>query len=202
MKSMPSKILVLAAATSLCALNSCSTQSTEKKESRKNVTWPDGSRGALVVNSTTATATVQSINAAERTLVLRREDGTVTTYTCGPDVRNFNRIEVGDQIKVTLAEELAVVLAKGGLPPVTGESTAIVRSPEGAKPGGRIVGTTAVVARVTAVDPSARMVTLHLPDGTDHKVKVGPDVNLTNVNPGDDVGVRLTQALIIAVGKP
>ncbi len=170
--------------------------------SQNKITWPDGSRGAVVANEVTTTATVQSINAAERKVVLRREDGTLSTYTCGPDVRNFNRIEIGDHVKVTVAEELAVVLAKGGLPPASGASTAIVRSQEGAKPGGRIVDTTAVIARVTAVDATARIVTLRLPDGTDHKVRVGPDVSLTNVNPGDDVGVRLTQALIIAVVKP
>jgi hypothetical protein len=36
-------------------------------------------------------------------------------------------------------------------------------------------------------------------DGTNQTVKVGPDINLVNVSPGDDVGVRVTRAVAIAV---
>src|SRR5512135_3718347 len=64
----------------------------------------EGSRAGIVMNAVTATATVDSINAAERKVVLRREDGSLTTYVCGPDVRNFDQIAVGDKVSVTLAE--------------------------------------------------------------------------------------------------
>ncbi len=155
-----------------------------------------------MVNAVTATATVDSINAAERKVVLRREDGSLTTYACGPEVRNFDQIAVGDKVSVTLAEELAIALVKGGLPTAAGQSTAVVRAPVGEKPGGKIVETVGYTAKVVEIDLAQRVVTLQMPDGKNKKVKVGPDIKLDDVKAGDDVGVRLTQAMIITVGKP
>ena len=162
----------------------------------------DPGRGVAVLNAVTATATVQSVDVPSRTLVLQEEDGSELSYVCGPDVRNFDRIEVGDKVRVTLAEQMAVVLVKGEALPATGRTTVLVRSEPGAKPGGKIVDTVAITARVMAVDAEERAVTLHLPDGRDKKVAVGPDVHLENVNVGDYVGVQLTQAIIITVKKP
>ncbi|HTY86119.1 MAG TPA: hypothetical protein VMB80_01530 [Candidatus Acidoferrum sp.] len=159
-------------------------------------------RGGIVLDAVTVTATVQSVNAADRTVVLQRPDGSATTYECGPDVRNFDQIKVGDQVTVTAAEELALALVKGGVPPVAGTASAIVRSPQGAKPGGKIVDTVAFTAKVVSVNAAGRQVTLQMPDGQNKTVKVGPDINLANVNPGDDVGVRLTRALAISVTEP
>ena len=163
---------------------------------------PKVERGRVVLDAVTMTATVQSINAADRTVVLQRPDGSVTTYECSPEVRNFDQIKVGDQVTATAAEELALALIKGGVPPAAGTASAIVRSPLGAKPGGKIVDTVAFTAKVMSVNAMGREVTLQMPDGQNKTVKVGPDINLANVNPGDDVGVRLTRALAISVKEP
>ena len=166
------------------------------------MTTPNIERGGIVLNTVTATVTVQSVNAADRTVVLQRPDGSQTTYECGPEVRNFDQIKVGDHVTVTAAEELALALVKGGVPPAAGTSSAIVRAPQGAKPGGQIVDTVAFTAKVVSVDAMGREVTLQMPTGPNKTVKVGPDINLANVNPGDDVGVRLTRAIAISVKTP
>lgn len=185
-------------------LTSCS--STPKSEtaadSSASASGPEIARGGIVVDAITGTATVQSVNAADRTVVLKHPDGSTTTYECGPDVRNFDQIKVGDQVTATLAESVAVVLIKGGVPPVSGSASAIVRAPLGAKPGGRIVNTEGFTARVLDVDYPGRVVTLQTADGKKKTVKVGPDVNLGNVNPGDDVGVKVTRAFAISVQSP
>jgi hypothetical protein len=159
-------------------------------------------RAGVVLDAVTMTATVQSINAADRTVVLLHPDGSQTTYECSPEVRNFDQIKVGDQVTATAAEELALALIKGGVPPAAGTSTAMVRAPKGAKPGGKIVDTVAFTAKVISVNPMGREVVLQTPDGKNKKVKAGPDINLANVNPGDDVGVRLTRAIAISVTTP
>ncbi len=213
------KIMMTALApAALLALSSCSsTSSTQAKAAAQppaaapqtQVSAPqtptpatEGSRAGIVINAVTATATVDSVDTAERKVVLRREDGSLTTYVCGPDVRNFDQIAVGDKVSVTLAEELAIALVKGGLPTAAGQSTAVVRAPLGEKPGGKIVETVGYTAKVADIDLAQRMVTLQMPDGKNRKVKVGPDIKLDDVKAGDDVGVRLTQAMIITVGKP
>jgi hypothetical protein len=164
---------------------------------------PEGVRGRVVLDAMTATATVQSVNPADRTVVLQHPDGSLTTYECGSEVRNFDQIKVGDQVTATVAESLALGLMKGGGIPIgAGTSSAIVRAPLGAKPGGKIVDTVGFTAKVMSVDAQNRKVTLQTVDGQTQTVKVGPDINLANVNPGDDVGVRVTRAFAIAVTPP
>jgi hypothetical protein len=182
----------------LLALTSCS--STPEPAASSDSTLPEGVRGGIVLDAATATATVQSINAADRTVMLQHPDGSVTPYKCGPDVLNFDQIKVGDHVTATVAESLAIGLMKGGgVPTAEGTSSAIVRAPLGAKPGGRMVDTVGFIAKVVSVDSGTRQVTLQTVDGSKQTVKVGPDINLDNVSPGDDVGVRMTRAIAISV---
>jgi hypothetical protein len=194
-------LLVPAALLTLSSCSSTSQNSSNEATGNTAVTTDEG-HAKIVLNSVTATATVESINATNREVVLRREDGSLTSYICGPDVRNFDQIEVGDRVNVTLADELAVALVEGSLPPATVQSTVVVRAPVGAKPGGKVMDTVGFTARVVTVDYEQRLVTLLMPDGHNKTVKVGPDINLAKVNPGDNVGVRLTRAMILTVGKP
>ena len=189
----------------LLVIASCS--STPKNQtavfSDKPINVPGVERGGVVLDAVTATATVQSVNATNRTVVLQHPDGSITVYECGPEVRNFNQIKVGDQVTATVAESVAIGLMKGGnVPNGAGTASAIVRAPLGAKPGGKIVDTVGFIAKVVSVDAANRQVVLQMADGTNQTVKVGPDINLANVNPGDDVGVRLTRAFAISVTAP
>ena len=164
---------------------------------------PAAIRGGVVIDVVTGTATVQSVNASDRTVVLLHLDGSTSTYECGPEVRNFDQIKAGDQVTATVGEELALVLVPGGsVPPSAGQASALVRAPLGAKPGGKLVDTVAFSAKVTAVNAMNREVTLQTVDGLSKTVKVGPDINLAKVHPGDDVGVRLTRAFAISVEAP
>ena len=197
-------VMTLLAPVAILTLSSCSStsQNGSKDTMGNTAVANDGAHARIVINSVTATATVDSINATNREVVLRREDGSLTSYICGPDVRNFDQIEVGDRVNVTLADELAVALVEGDQPPASVSSTVVVRAPVGAKPGGKVMDTVGFTARVVTVDYEQRLVTLLMPDGRNKTVKVGPDINLAKVNPGDIVGVRLTRAMVLTVGKP
>ena len=162
----------------------------------------DDARGAIVLDAVTATVTVKSVNAGDRTVVLQRRDGTLVTYECGPDVRNFDQIKPGDQVTVTAAEEVAIALTTGGTAPSAGQATVVVRAPLGEKPAGKIVKTIGFTAKVVSVDMDTRHVTLQTVAGDNKTVKAGPNVDLANVKPGDDVGVQVTEALAIAVTAP
>ena len=155
-----------------------------------------------IVATETRTATVQAVDPAHRTVTLRSPDGTTSTYQVGKEAVNFDQIKVGDQVKITLVESLAVTIRKTDEPPSVAESQAITRAPKGAMPGGVIVNTTELTARVTAIDTTNRTVTLVGPAGNTRTLNVGPDVDLTKVKPGDNVVVRYTEALKIQVERP
>jgi hypothetical protein len=194
---------MLAVPAALLACTGCSSTTQSQTETMNAVALPEGVRGGVVLDAVTSTATVQSINPADRSVVLLHPDGSLTTYECGPEVRNFDQIKVGDQVKATVAESVALGLMKGGTVPIgSGTSSAMVRAPLGAKPGGKIVDTVGFTAKVMSVDVQNRKVTLQTVDGQNQTVKVSPDINLANVKPGDDVGVRVTRAFAISVTPP
>jgi hypothetical protein len=158
--------------------------------------------GLIAVDTMTATATVQAVDPAKRTVTLRSPDGTTNTYKLSKKVRNFDQIKVGDQVKATVVESLAVVLRKAGEPPAIGEEEAVALAPKGAKPGVVVANTRELTARVDAVDVAKRTVTLTGPAGNTRTFKVGPDVDLTKVQAGDNVVVRYTEALALLVEAP
>ncbi len=69
-------------------------------------------------------------------------------------------------------------------------------------PGGVVVNTVDVSARVTAIDKANRKVTLLGPDGEKFTVKVGPEaVNFDQIRVGDLVKATVTEELIVYLGE-
>ena len=60
-------------------------------------------------------------------------------------------------------------------------------APVGTKPGGIVTEAEQVTVVITAVDVEKRKVTYELPDGTTKTVKVGKDVDLSQVVVGENV---------------
>jgi len=80
-------------------------------------------------------------------------------------------------------------------PPAAGAGT--VAYAEGV-PGGVMVNTVDMSARVTAIDTANRKVTLLGPDGDKVTVKVGPEaVNFDQIRVGDLVNATVTEALVV-----
>ncbi len=155
-----------------------------------------------VVETGTGMVTVQSIDAAQRTLVLKREDGDLATFKAGPEVRRFNQIKVGDQIMSTVTDNLTLFLVKGQVAPEAAAAQGIVRTPEGSNVGGIIISAINVNAKVLDVDREARRVLLQFTPTQTRSVKVRPDVDLSKVAVNDTVLVRGTRSLSIMIANP
>jgi len=187
----------------LLTFTSCSsTSSTPAVETTSATSYQQGVPGGVVVETHKLIATVTGIDAANRHVTLRTADGNKTTVKCGPDVVNFDQIRVGDQLKVTVTEELVAYLADAGAPPNDGAATAVLLAPRGAKPGGVIANTVQVTATVAAIDLKHHKATLQFPDGSTRTVAVRPDVDLTRRKVGEAVVIRTTETLAILVEKP
>jgi hypothetical protein len=50
------------------------------------------------------TATVEAIDRAERVVTLKGADDELFEVVAGPEVRNFDQIEVGDELAVTMSK--------------------------------------------------------------------------------------------------
>ena len=91
---LPAALFTLASCSST-GVESTTTTATEK-----------GVPGGAIVETHKITATVAAVDAASRHVTLATADGTKTTLKAGPEVVNFNQIQVGDQVKVLVAEQL------------------------------------------------------------------------------------------------
>jgi Cu/Ag efflux protein CusF len=162
----------------------------------------EGVPGGSAVQTYELTATVAAIDKASRKITLVDAAGIKTTVKAGPEVVNFDQIQVGDKLKITAAQELVVSVAAEGETPGDGGAQIVALAPKGAKPGGLMVGTTQVTAKVTALDLEHHQATLQFEDGTTHTVAVRPDVDLSKRKVGDKVVIRTTESLAIRVVKP
>ena len=138
------------------------------------IAWPAAAQTAVMAGSAPGkvgvaqtvklTATITAIDKATRDVTLKGPQGNEVTVTAGPDVKNFDKMHVGDQVDVQYVEALTLELKKGGGLPVARTETA---GAKGAKPGEQPAGAVGrqvtIVADVIAVDPAKQIVTLRGP---------------------------------------
>ena len=97
----------------------------------------------------------------------------------------FHAIRAGDKVQATVAQELAIYVAKNGQVPGSGGKLETIEAD----------------ARVLQVDPSYRLLTLQYPNGQTETFKVGLDVKLLEMEPGDVVVVRNTELITLRADK-
>jgi Cu/Ag efflux protein CusF len=159
---------------------------------------PGGLEGELVV----ITATVKAIDKKNRVVTLQSPNGKEAKVKCGPEVRNFAQIRVGDEVKTSLLETVELFVT-GNDEPAAERVTGVDRAPLGSKPGFAAIDAVEVKATVVAIDYQTRKVTLKGPEGNVVNVTAGPEVKrLNEVKTGDSVVARLTRAVSIEVSKP
>ena len=147
-----------------------------------------------------ASATVVEIDKADRMVTLLSHNGNVVKIEAGEEVRNFDQIEVGDKVKITYYESVAIYLGAPGTQPEADAAAVMVRAAKGTKPGGVAVGAIDVSAKVVAIDKTKRELTLELPDGRVVKNEVDPSVKaFDGLEVGDVIHARITRALAIGV---
>jgi hypothetical protein len=160
--------------------------------------------GAIAVAVVKASAKVESVDTAKRTVTLKTPDGATKVLKCGPEVRNFDQIKAGDTVNLTFVDEVAAYVRKADAPPLAEEGAMVALAPKGAKPGVLMAETAELKAKIEAVDLKKHTVTFVNPDGSMKTVKVGKKAKaaLKDLKKGDDVVLRLTQALLIDVKAP
>jgi Cu/Ag efflux protein CusF len=159
-----------------------------------------GPGSAAASETLKASATVVGIDAKSREITLRRGDGKVFTVAAGDQVRNFDRIQVGDTVNVEFTQAITLDLRKGGagIREKTERET-MSRAPAGARPAAAVGREVTILADVVAVDEKERTVTLRGPQGRVVELSVQDPEQLSNVKQGDQVQAVYTESLAVAV---
>ncbi len=151
----------------------------------------------------TATATVEAVDLANRTVTLKGPNRTVTVKV-GEEVKNLPQIKPGDIVNIVYSESLmAQIYKKGETPPPSGIQAK--QYSEGAAPGQMPGGTVArsiqMTETVQSIDKAKNLVVLKAPDGSLDVHQVKDPKNLDKVEVGDTVLITLTQAVAVSVEK-
>lgn len=147
------------------------------------------------------TASVESVNHDNRTLILKDENGARTFIVAGPQVRNFEQINEGDRVVASYHTAVAVqVKPQGG-----GDrsvATTKQRAPQGSPPAARMGSTVVDTVTIESVDTSFDTVTFTRNDGITRTVAVDdPKAKafIRELKSGDEVQVTYTEAIAVSL---
>lgn len=148
----------------------------------------------------TATAVVQAIDLNTREVTLRSEDGRVFTFVAGDEVKNLPQVRVGDTVKATYTESIAIEVKRvdGGTPDLS-VSAAGGSAAAGEKPAANVARTVTASAVIVAIDRTTNRVTLRGPSGNERVVQARDPKNLEAVQVGDMVYATYTESVGISV---
>jgi Cu/Ag efflux protein CusF len=155
-----------------------------------------------MVETYTTTASVQAIDAATREVTMVTSEGKTSKITASPKVKNFNQIQIGDQVTATVTKTVDVSLLEPGETRSPGQSSVSGSASEGTKPGAMTSQTVQATARIEALDAKHRKVTLRFSDGSAENFDVRKDIDMSKAHLGQQVLIRSTEEVAVRVEKP
>jgi hypothetical protein len=162
-----------------------------------------GTRQTPVSQSTTValTATIESIDTANRTVTLKKTDGSSLEVAAEPEMQGFNTVKVGDQVTATYYEAIVVSVSKPGTPAPPAEPVTAIQRKE-RKPGSESRRQQTFRVTVESIDLKAPSLTVKGPKGRTEVLKVQEPKALQNIKAGDTVDVTYFQSLLVSVSRP
>jgi Cu/Ag efflux protein CusF len=144
-------------------------------------------------------ATVEAVDAPQRSVTLKGPKGNVQTMTVSEDVRNLAQVKVGDRVIVNYAQALALELRKGA----SGireriERAGVARAAMIGRPIGSVGRQVDVLADVVVVNYNRQTLTLRSPKQT-VTLAVPDAAQLRSITTGDQVHAIYTEAFAVAV---
>jgi|SRR5688572_16076062 hypothetical protein len=149
--------------------------------------------------SVEARATVTAIDPGTRMVTLKTEGGELLDVQAGPEIKNFDKIVVGDVVKATYTESVAFQIVPKG-ESAGGATQTVNRIPGGAEVADQV--TTSF--KVASVDPTTNVLWVTLPNGNTKEIHVQePDAQarLKTLSPGNVVSVTYTESVAVQLEK-
>ena len=178
---MKTKKRILFEMLSLNALLLAGCSSTEQYYNQAKMN-PSLAGGAIRVDERKIEGSVQSVDASQRTIVLKAYESGTNQYRVSNGVMNLDQVTPGEEVKAKVVDEDALYL--GGNPvPAAGPGVSDFKT------------------KIHNLDRSYRLITLDYPNNETRDFKVPLGTPLENVNPGDEAVVRSTVPIVVQL-KP
>ena len=150
------------------------------------------------------TAVVTAVDKEKREVTLKNQDGEISTFVVGPEVKRFDEIGVGDTVRakytIGVTSELRAPTEEEKAEPlvaIEGAGTA----PADQAPAGGAARAFRIVATIEAIDKTALTATLKGPGGNSVTVKVEDPSLLAKPKIGDTVVVTAAESVVLSLEK-
>jgi hypothetical protein len=148
------------------------------------------------------TATVEVAEPVTRLLKLRTSEGS-TWMKAGPEVRNFNQINVGDKLTVTYSSAVAAQVSPKGASPIPQQmALGAYRAAPGQRPAAGTDTTVLETVTIKSVDTKAHTVTFLRQDGTEDTADIRSEEGrkfIAGLHAGDQVDLAFNEAIAVSV---
>ena len=148
----------------------------------------------------TETGTIEAIEAASRTVTLKKADGTYVTTVAGPEIKRFDEVKIGDKVTAKYYENVIVRVKKPGEPDVDSKAAGTTGAGQ-ATPGGTKAKQRTITATVTAMDPAVPSMTFTGPNGWKYTSRIQDTAAAAQVKVGDKVDIVWTEAMLVSIDR-
>jgi hypothetical protein len=151
------------------------------------------------VNAIQAKATVLAIDMKNRVVTLKAENGHEFSITAGPEVRNLDKIKVGDIVVTTYYEAVAVSAKKTDAAPMMTVETEGARAKKGEQPGAAVMRRIHVVTTVLGHNADTQTILVRGPLGHLTEVKIRDPKVFEELKGGGNVDLVYVEGVAIGV---
>ena len=152
-----------------------------------------------VAQTVEVTATITAIDKATRGITLKGPKGDEVKIMAGSEVKNFDQLKVGDNVKLKSYESLVLELKKGGgLKVEKTEKAGAVGAKPGETPAGVAGRQVTVVGDVIKLDAATQTMTVKGPQRTVNLKARDPE-QFKLIAVGDQIQATYTEAIAVAV---
>jgi Cu/Ag efflux protein CusF len=148
------------------------------------------------------TATITAIDHTNRVVTLKDDQGNVEDITCGPEVKRFDELKVGDMVTFSYHAAVVYQIAKPGAASASAPDDVSAVRGQGPKPSGAYTRQQKVTVTVEAIDPAIPSITVRAPNGNKMSAQVKDKKNIEGVKVGDKIDITYTQAMMVTVEAP
>ena len=156
-------------------------------------------KGIGEVEAIRATATIDAIDAKNRIVTLKGESGNLYTVTAGKEVRNFDKLKVGDKVTIDYFEAIALDAKKTDAPPSVTEVVEGDRAKKGEQPGAVVVRKIHIVTSVLGHNADNQTVLVRGPLGHLTQVKIRDPKVFEALKGGGNIDLTYAEGVAINV---
>jgi hypothetical protein len=160
----------------------------------------------LAADIAVLTATVDSVDAKKRIVVLKDASGNLVQMNVSKQINDLEKVKKGDIFVIEHAQAIAVGLTAAGKdakPGVSGVRSITIAAKGSAKPFEEITDTVYATVKISTIDAKSRIVTFTMPNGEKQKVKVDQSVlGLEKFKAGDDVMIEFVDDTALGFVTP